>query len=277
MFPDCFYEHHNSLHQKIRRQFDLAATYFDVEGIHELRVEIKRLRAFFDLIEFINPNFQARKGYKKIRILFRAAGPIRDVHVQQELVRACSKKLALDLSEYYNFLKQKEMALRPGFAASCRKFDFTIFETTADTIRVFMQYLPAEFAQLKTQNQLHNLLQKLSDLKNPPEGNQVDFHQVRICLKAARYTLEVLQMCFQKGALDLLNAKLREMHQALGKWHDEEVGLQSLEAFLQEHDNVEFFSRDSYQFFAEELEEDKRGLLARFATKWNEFLDLPKM
>lgn len=274
MFPDCLYEHYHSLHQKIRRQFDLAANYLDVEGIHELRVEIKRLRAFFELLEFINPHFQAKQNFKKIRKLFKAAGGIRDLHVQQELVRFWSKKLQLELSEYYNFLKQTELARRPEFLSAAKKFDFKIFATNESLIRTFMQYLPADFVEGKTQNQLDALLKKLHELKNPAPATQVDFHQIRICLKAARYTLEVLLGCFQKSNLEPLNDHLREMHRALGKWHDEEVGLQSLDAFLQEQASVELFSRDSYLKFASALEEDKHKLLASFEEKWLEFCNL---
>lgn len=274
MFPDCFYEHHNSLHQKIRRQFDRAANHFDVEAIHELRVEIKRLRAFLDLIEFVNPNFQAQKNYKKIRKLFRAAGPVRDVHVQQELARTWSKKLTLDLSEYYNFLKQKEMALRPEFAAAGAKFIFNIFEDNEVLLRAYLQYLPADFVEGKTQRQLDGLLQKLFELKKLDDSSQQNFHQIRIGLKAARYTLEVLQICFQKENLNALNNQLRLMHQALGKWHDEEVGLQSLDAFLQGQSGAQFFSNESYQLFTQNLRDDKSRLLDEFENRWKEFAEM---
>jgi CHAD domain-containing protein len=263
MFPDCFYDHYDALHQKIRRHFDLAANYFDIEALHELRVEIKRLRAFFELIEFINPNFRANKNFKNIRKLFKAAGPLRDVHVQQETTRAWSKKLNLNLSEYYNFLKQKEMALRPEFSAAAKQFDFKVFDANADRLRNYLQYLPADFVESKTHSQLDGLLQKARDLKNPPGDAAIDFHQIRITTKAARYTLEVLLGCFQKKELEPLNAKLRELHQALGKWRDAEMAIQSLQAFLQEA-QIELFSRESYHTFEQGLQDEKTKQLAAF-------------
>ncbi len=271
MFPDCFYEHHNSLHQKIHRHFDLAAGHFEVEAIHDLRVEIKRLRAFFDLIEFINPNFQARQNYKKIRKLFKAAGPVRDVHVQQQVVRAWSKKLALDPSEYYNFLKQKEMTVRSEFADAAVKFNFVVFEKNAALMRTYLQFLPMDFVESKTHAQLDLLLQRLFDLRKSEDGSPQNFHEIRIGLKAARYTLEVLQICFQKEDLSPLNNQLRLMHQALGKWHDEEVGLESLEAFLQDQNAAQFFSKESYQLYAQNLRDDKSRLLDDFESRWKEF------
>ena len=53
MIFDCFGQYYKSQEQKIRQNFLLAVSNFDVESIHDLRVEIKRLRAFFHLIGYI--------------------------------------------------------------------------------------------------------------------------------------------------------------------------------------------------------------------------------
>jgi CHAD domain-containing protein len=274
MFPDNFYEHHDHLHQKIRQHFELARQYFDVESLHQLRVEIKRLRAFFDLIAVINPNFHAKRQFKKIRKFFKAAGLLRDVHVQQELVRSWSLQNQLELSEYYNFLKQREMALRPQFLAAARQFDFDIFQTNEKLIRALMQYLPADYVEGKSKKQLDELIKKLHLLKSQPAETGVDFHQIRINAKAARYTLEIFQLCFPNERLNLLNAKLHEMHRALGKWHDAEVGLTWLESFLESQDAASFFSHDSYMRLQEGLANDKKMRLGEFENCWNEFANL---
>ena len=87
MIFDCLGEYYKSQEQKIRQNFHLAVSTFDVESIHELRVEIKRLRAFFHLIGHINPVFHPEQDLQKILGLFKSAGKIRDIHVQQNMAR----------------------------------------------------------------------------------------------------------------------------------------------------------------------------------------------
>jgi len=273
MFPDCFFEYYQSQYQKIKKNYILSIKYFDVEGIHDLRVEIKRLRAFFNLVEWINPNFQAKQDFKKIRKLFKAAGRIRDVHVQQALARRWIDKLNLDLSEYYNFLKQKEMEARPEFSVSCKKFDLSIFKTNGNRISKLIKILPGEYAQSKTEEQFRGLIDELIKFKNKENLMEEDYHQIRILSKAARYTLEILQRCFSKSrTLDELNEKLREVHQALGKWHDDDVGLQSLGSFMKDYAKQPFFNVNSYDEFSKKLLVEKESLLVTFEEKWNNFL-----
>jgi len=124
MTIDCFGAYYRAQEQKIRQHFLPAVSVFDEEGIHELRVDIKRLRAFFHLISHINPIFRPEKDMQKIQKLFKSAGQIRDIHVQQELARENISSLDLELSEYVNFLKEKEWKARKRFSKAGNKFDF---------------------------------------------------------------------------------------------------------------------------------------------------------
>ena len=129
MILECFEDYYRSQQEKIERNYDLAVKFHDEDGIHDMRVEIKRLRAFFHLIQGVNPNFRTKPNLKKIQKLFKSAGTVRDIHVQLELVRKWMTKPDLELSEYYNFLKQKEVEVRQTFQASNKKFDFGILKS----------------------------------------------------------------------------------------------------------------------------------------------------
>ena len=118
MFQQCLLKYYTSRCQNIQGHFFNAANYFDPDGIHDLRVEIKQLRAFFRLIEWIAPKFSAKKNLRNFRKLFKAASDLRDIHVQQELTRKWAKDMEVFLSEYYNSLKQKELPARKKFLAA---------------------------------------------------------------------------------------------------------------------------------------------------------------
>ncbi len=275
MFPDGFYEYYDNQHQKIRTSFELASKYFDVEGIHELRVEIKRQRAFFDLIEAINPNFHAHQNLQKIRKLFKAAGALRDLHIAQAAIRKWTQALSLQLSEYYNFLVQRESVVRPEFSAACKKFSFGVFKKNGEHIINLIQYLPADYAQFKTQQQFEGIIAQLIEFRSKTGLATEDYHKIRILAKAARYTLEIPQLCFvTNDRLNQLNGALQEVHQALGKWHDDEIVMQAFEAFTVDNSAPTWFDQQSYQIFPKKLRQEKTRLLRTFEAKWDKLMGI---
>jgi len=277
MILECFEEYYRSQHEKIGKNYFLAVKYHNEDGIHDMRVEIKRLRAFFRLIEGINPNFQAKPNLKKIQKLFKAAGTVRDIHVQLELVRKWMTKPDLELSEYYNFLKQKEVEVRQTFSASNKKFDFGIFDKNWTIICGYLTVLPPDYIKFKIKQRMKNALMDLIKDKNKESFVEQEYHDIRIKSKETRYTLEIYQKCIPyRQPLNLLNDALRSLHQTLGRWHDDDVGLQFLRGFQEEFSDQTFFSPDSYLMLTDRLTKEKTDLLNEFEKRWRKFLNLLK-
>jgi CHAD domain-containing protein len=100
-----------------------------------------------------------------------------------------------------------------------------------------------------------------------------DYHAIRILSKETRYTLAVLQTCFPpKNIWAQLNESLRKVHQALGRWHDDDVALLFLDGFLLGYAGKSFFDRDSYVKYKKNLADDKMKQMAEFEQRWMEFL-----
>ena len=242
MIFDCLGEHFKSLEQKIRQHFLLAASCFDVEAIHELRVEIKRLRAFFHLIGHINPIFLPEQELQNIQSLFKSSGRIRDVHVQQELAREFIASLTLELSEFLNYLKEKELRARKRFAKGTKAFDFIIFRKNWQQMRNVLIYISGEYIQYKSEERFRSLISDLFSFKNRLDFSEKDYHAIRILSKETRYTLEILLKCYpDKTSLQDVNASLRKVHQSLGKWHDYDIGLKHLNRFKEDFGNFSYF------------------------------------
>jgi len=275
MIFDYLGEYYKSQEQKIRENFLLAVSTFDVEGIHELRVEIKRLRAFFHLIGHINPVFRPEQDLQKIQSLFKSAGKIRDIHVQQNMAREKISSLNLELSEYLNFLKEKEMRARKQFSKAGKKFDFGILKKTWTRMRNVLIYISGEYIQYKSEERFKSLIDELFTFKSHLDFSEKDYHAIRILSKETRYTLEILQKCFpDKSSLQDVNDSLRSMHQALGKWHDYDLGLLFLNNFEKDFGDLIYFDKESYTKYAQNLLEEKTIKLEEFEKKWFVFLDV---
>ena len=273
--PECFWKFYKGQQLRIKRDYGRALHHFEIEGVHDLRVDIKRLRAYFNLIEAINPVFQAKPNFKRIRRLFKSAGPLRDVQVQQQVVQKWGRESELELSEYYNTLKQKEFTARKDFYRTSRKFDFKVFPANWTKIHRSMMYISHDYVQFKAEGRLNDLVDKVISFKNKQDFMEEDYHSIRILAKEARYTLEVLQNCYPpKSHWEELNISLRSLHQALGKWHDADIALLFLDGFMLEYRQPSFFNKDSYLTYFKGLQKQKKDMLGQFETNWECFIRL---
>jgi CHAD domain-containing protein len=278
MYPESLWTYYGNLQRIVEENYNLAVRFADVEGVHDMRVGIKRLRAYFNLIEWINPVFQAKQNLKPIRRLFKAAGKIRDIHVQQELMMRWATELNLEMSEYYNFLKQKETEERKRFADFARKkFDLKVFQSNWTLIQNVLSFISTEYIQYKSEERFNAQIEKLIKFKEKENFVEDDYHAIRILSKETRYTLEVLQVCFPpKNIWTQLNETLRKVHQALGRWHDDDVSLLVLDGFLLSYAGKSFFDRNSYVKFKKSLADDKLKQMAEFEQRWMDFLAVMK-
>jgi CHAD domain-containing protein len=271
----CLFEIYAQRQRSIKALFNRAREYFNADSIHDLRVEIKRLRALFNLIEWINPAFQAKSEMKDIRKLFKAAAIIRDNHVQQELAAAWMDRRQFELSEYLNELKRVERDSRRGFAKACRSFDAGKFTDKWRNIRSTLAALPPEKFRLKSEERLRFLIDGLISFRSKSDFVDKDYHEIRILSKETRYTLEIIRKCFRREqSMQDFDEAIRKMHQALGKWHDDDTGLRFLDSFLLDYEGEPLFRRGDYFKLIRGLEREKRKLLSDFEKAWKTFLQI---
>ncbi|GAK55411.1 CHAD domain containing protein [Candidatus Vecturithrix granuli] len=277
MFQKCLGVYYAARCKNIQKHFEMAVTYFDVNAIHDLRVEIKRLRSFFQLIEWITPAFPAKPYMRQMRKLFKSAAELRDIHVQQQLTRAWSQSLGVFLSEYYNILKQKELSARKRFAAFASQCDLhKEFVKNEKRVSQAFDPLSKETASTKIQERIEHLLRQI--LEYGENGHQENnLHKVRILTKETRYIAEIANKCFPElGYGNLLIQQLKGIHQTLGHWHDIQVAFEHLENFEAEYGQPDaappFTTQEVYARLSALLEEQQKSFRQDFDRRWEEFM-----
>src|SRR5512140_3470996 len=95
----------------------------NVDAIHDLRVAIKRMRALTKVFDAIVPGGTGRKRVRKLRDLFRAAGAIRDLQVQQQIIADHAANLGPHLSHYAELLRIRQGAAFYQFLVAAEEFD----------------------------------------------------------------------------------------------------------------------------------------------------------
>lgn len=260
----------------ITEHFITASKDGNENAVHEMRVGIKKLRAFSDLIKELDPKYDLKKAFAPIRKLFKSAAGIRDAQVIQTLVREHISKTCLNvnISEYFNLLKQNEMTAKKGFFRFCKKSDPAVFfNKNRNLINKRLSSIGETKIEESSRKYLKNLLDILNELKMKSNFEEKDFHDIRILCKKARYTLEILAACYSQEDFDMLNNSLRSVHQALGQWHDTDVAISFMNETLSDQSLKPLFSESSYTDVLKSLEERKQYFSDLFYERFKEVPD----
>ena len=201
-----------------------------VEGIHDLRLEIKRFRVFYKLIDYAAPLFALKPNLTVFNELFRAAGALRDIDIYQAITLPWLR--TNDLSEYFNYLKQEELRLRIIFSEVVSRFSTTAVSNSRRQIISALAIVGEENQRIRISKKILKFASKLTALMERSKPSNSDLHAIRKLAKSLRYSLDIWQFCFGKNALakDVSN-QLQKTYRSLGDWHD----------FLLNHDSVDSF------------------------------------
>ena len=206
----------------------------DPEGIHQMRVENKRLRALYRLLESLNPAFDSRLKFKPFRRYSKKSGQLRDSHVQIQLVRAMQNKLGANLTGFLNFLQIKKDSGDKNF----RKFNkerktASVFKTRKPVKSALGGGIADEVVRAAVAGHCERMKAELVALKTEGRLDQSIMHLVRILSKEAWYTFQIAQQAFDLYTqADQFMASLKSVHQSLGKWHDYDLCLSLLDEYL---------------------------------------------
>lgn len=269
MFSDSALQYYSNLHKKIRNNFNKAARSCDEDGVHYLRVEIRRLKSLLDVIKNINGQNNFKKSFHPLRSLFKATGKLRDVHVQIILAKELQTKLNVEFNEYFQYLINLESQEKKRLSRILIKFELSYLKPDTSRIRKLLKKTSHEAAEHESIIIYNEFVNKLIKLKS---GVRFDFrklHEVRIFSKKARYTLEAIYVFFpdleyKTKAMEIL----RGIHQVLGKWHDYEVCLDNLKAFKTNVSGVGSYSSRKYNLFVKTSRTEKIALLAQLDSIW---------
>lgn len=234
-----------------------------------MRVALKRLRTFFNMVGAIDPSFPAEEAFGPARKLFRAAGRVRNVQVLKANAYGSAKAAGLEISEYYNWLLESEPDAARRLSRACKRFRDDFFDRAWTPIGAVLVEGPL---RRRIRNRLEaRLFALVREMRREGAArrNALRIHALRTLAKETRYTLEILEECGLTGDdAPRFNERLRDVHQALGRWHDEAVVLESLREFRSGRESVPFFSPGSYRAFARLTRVRQAEDLASFEAGW---------
>ncbi len=224
--------YHRDKAAELQGNYTLALENADPDGVHDMRVAIKRLRAYYRMVEAVNPQFGARKRSKFLKEVAKFTAGIRDAQVQIDLLADIGGKTGLDTGAFRGWLDGRERAAIASFDDYTAARDpLRILPRRETQVKNALEAVSAVRAETLVEGRFRNLV---NHLVIASRGDLTDavLHNIRKRAKETHYACEILIGTF--GPLpegDAFIAALKPVHSALGLWHDCVVNLAYLAAF----------------------------------------------
>jgi triphosphatase len=207
------------------------------EGLHQMRVAIRRLRAVLNAFKRMLPEGQYRWANEELRWLARALGPARNwdvfvdgvvASVRSGLLHPEDRKVltAAAGAERARAHQAAEAAIRSarytkavlqllGWFTARKWRDQSISEHSAQLMAPISEVAPSLLA--RRHKNVHKSIRDFSRLDT--DGR----HRVRIAIKKLRYTIDLLQSLFRKDAVADFLRLVRPLQDELGHANDVRV------------------------------------------------------
>ncbi len=186
---------------------------YSISTFHKLRVEIKKLNALFDLINYCSKDFKHKKKFKPFKEIFRQAGKVRELHLEDLML---NKYYSIkSLKDYRNSLKNLRLQEQEIFFSMINKYFVAILKKKYKIIIPLVSKISKKKASSyieKKRNSIQKLLSK-SSLKTQ------DVHELRKQIKLLSFNRKSLSLK-EKNNPDSNQELLSNL---LGKWHDCQV------------------------------------------------------
>ncbi|MCD4664814.1 MAG: CHAD domain-containing protein [Bacteroidales bacterium] len=206
---------------------------FDPDAVHKMRTSTKRLRALFLLIQFLSSEkFKAKKQLKNIRRIFKLAGRIREIQVEQLLVYELEERMNQNFVEYNEYLLIKEHKSIAEFLKCLPDVERRSNVFNEELIFNIIKSIDSTDMKAKSKKFLLKKTAFITKLNRKKTSND-KIHKNRTVLKQIYYLYDILSnLTGNIKLLKLSKIELRELEQQIGNWHDRVNSFHFLTAFL---------------------------------------------
>jgi CHAD domain-containing protein len=188
---------------------------YTVENFHELRVEIKKMKALFELTAFCNRNFKPRKTFKPYSVIFKQAGRVREHQLQQTILEE-QPSFTL-LKKYPNQLKKLETKEIQKFFLLANK---RLTKKLKEKYPIIIDFL-AKTGKKKVKRYRNRMRKEIKKLIRKDIFKKNEMHHFRKRLKVYQYNEKIFPIDPSRKLISTQTV----LSDILGEWHDYEVAI----------------------------------------------------
>lgn len=253
--------------EKEKKKFDVSLSglkkQIDAEAVHNIRVAIKKFRAFLGLYILLKKEQEWNCSLNKTEELFDVFGKQRDIQICLELIRLYEKENNCRYNELKKYLKYLLTKIQSWVRQSVQVYQ----EEELSKISVLMN----KDSNLQDKKKL---IQNIQDIINSQlTAVKTDFkrpHKVRQNLKKVYYWIGLLPENTSGEVFDI--KKLRHILDELGKWQDNEILLTRIRHFRKDYLPKSFEEASLVKMLEEKLKIKKEEIRKSALNKTKRWL-----
>jgi CHAD domain-containing protein len=197
---------------------------FDEATIHQVRLQIKKLKAALQLIKTADKSFKTKKIYRIIRPIHQDLGAIRDLQIQQTLFNESNSNKAFPVSfqrKHKQFLTEKLLECQTIAREHIDDAAIKAFEKTTRNIEETVKEVTLSDYKAYFKTRVRKLKKKLNALN----FSEKKMHDLRKFIKEIKFNSafnpKIARKRLAKKKID--KTLLEALQNALGSWQDNVV------------------------------------------------------
>ena len=214
-----------------------AALAGDAEGLHQMRVAVRRLRAILSAFTPMLPNAQGRWVSQELRWFGDVLGEARNLDVFASALVAPARVALPDASEFERLAQAADRQRRKAHAAVAARCPISSTRHYTGALLALLRWLDGGDWHLAAAETLHAPIGSLAPAmldrcrataekraKNFSRQSPKKRHRLRIALKKLRYTAELFAPLYAGPEMKQFIQRLKRLQDDLGDANDVRVG-----------------------------------------------------
>jgi CHAD domain-containing protein len=204
---------------RVLERADQVRENWDADGVHDLRVALRRCRTIAEALSEVNPSPGWRKLKRATRNVFHDLGDLRDTQVQHTLVKKLGAAGDPVRKHLLRVLARQEKKQRQASEKALDKFDRKEWKKLTRKLASKSRFFPLNSVvyQRLALTRLQAATEMLQNARRRRSG--VAWHRLRIGIKSFRYVVEN----FLPERYEVWSDDLKQMQDLLGEVHDLDV------------------------------------------------------
>jgi CHAD domain-containing protein len=205
--------------ERVLERADQVRENWDADGVHDLRVALRRCRTIAEASSEVNPSPGWRKLKRATRNVFHDLGDLRDTQVQHALVKTLGADGDPVRRHLLRVLSRQEEKQRQASEKALDKFDRKEWKKLTRKLASKSRFFPLNSVvyQRLALSRLQAATEMLQNARRRPSS--VAWHRLRIGIKSFRYLVEN----FLPQRYEAWSDDLKQMQDLLGEVHDLDV------------------------------------------------------
>ncbi|MBM4157719.1 MAG: CHAD domain-containing protein [Ignavibacteria bacterium] len=229
---DLLYKYYTAEEKKFSKNLNHTYNFKDKEIIHDLRLSLKKIKSFLELIQFLNDEINVLKYYKQYKKIFKMAGSIRDIHIEEKMIETIEDKYNLTFAGIKTYLKELEEENKKNLNAIVSGYDWVLSGKINKKISKIISSKMESDAKLRVLRRINSYKGNIIKTLNIENLNEIHLHRFRRDLKNFMYSLNTFTFLLQnRDEYKKFIKEIDKIQELLGKWHDYIITVQKVKEY----------------------------------------------